>query len=70
MDTLSISSELLLRIDSMVLSGMIDNAEASDLRRLVMNSRMSIAANLFQNTHKKDSELLVELRHFSSKSKK
>ncbi|KAL3526942.1 hypothetical protein ACH5RR_011598 [Cinchona calisaya] len=69
-DKLAISSELLLRIDSMVLSGMIADSEASDLRRLVMDSRISVVDSFFEIMHKKDSELLIELRHFSHFSKK
>ncbi|KAG8384202.1 hypothetical protein BUALT_Bualt04G0093500 [Buddleja alternifolia] len=69
-DKLSISSELLLRIDSLVLNGVIGSAEASDLRRLVVDSRGSLSDDLYDNVFKNDAELLAELRHFSKKSKK
>ncbi|KAK3026759.1 hypothetical protein RJ639_040298 [Escallonia herrerae] len=63
-----ISSELLLRIDAMVLTGMIGTSEACDLRRLVMECKVS-AADYFSNIlHKRDAELLAEFRHISSKS--
>ncbi|KAL8472779.1 hypothetical protein ACS0TY_029847 [Phlomoides rotata] len=67
-DKLTISSELLLRIDSLVLNGVIGSKEASDLRRLVMDSRSSLDDNLYDITSKSDAEFLAELRHFSNKS--
>ncbi|KAK9285332.1 hypothetical protein L1049_024523 [Liquidambar formosana] len=69
-DKLSYCWELLLRIDSMVLMGMIGTGEASDLRRLVMDFKVSVADVISDILHKRDSELLAELRHFSAKSKK
>lgn len=63
-------SELLLRIDSMVLIGTIDNREAFDLRRLVMNSRMSVADSFFEIKHMNDAEILTELRNYLHESKK
>ncbi|KAJ8567394.1 hypothetical protein K7X08_019602 [Anisodus acutangulus] len=69
-DKLSISAELLLRIDSMVLTSLIGSKEASEFRRLVMDSKVSIADNFSEIMHKKDTELLIELRHFSGKSRK
>ncbi|RDY02445.1 putative starch synthase 4, chloroplastic/amyloplastic, partial [Mucuna pruriens] len=69
-DNLSTCSELLLRIDSMVLSSLISPGEASALKSLVMNHRVSVA-DVFNNTsHKRDPELLGELRHFSDGRKK
>lgn len=68
-DSFSISSELLLRIDSLVLTGMIGSNEASDLRRLVMNSRGSLSDDLYDIVTMNDAELLAELRHFSQKRK-
>lgn len=68
-DSFSISSELLLRIDSLVLTGMIGSNEASDLRRLVMNSRGSLSDDLCDIVTMNDAELLAELCHFSQKSK-
>lgn len=68
-DSFSISSELLLRIDSLVLTGMIGSNEASDLRRLVMNSRGSLSDDLYDIVTMNAAELLAELHHFSQKSK-
>ncbi|XP_009791048.1 probable starch synthase 4, chloroplastic/amyloplastic isoform X1 [Nicotiana sylvestris] len=68
-DKFSISAELLLRIDSMVLSSLIDSKEASDFRRLVMDSKVSIVDYFSDIMHKQDTRLLVELRHFSGKSR-
>ncbi|GFQ00427.1 probable starch synthase 4 chloroplastic/amyloplastic, partial [Phtheirospermum japonicum] len=68
-DKLTISSELFLRIDSLVLNGVIGSMEASDLRSLVINSRRSLAADgLYEIICKNDAEFLAELRHFSKKS--
>ncbi|TMW91476.1 hypothetical protein EJD97_014295 [Solanum chilense] len=69
-DKFSISAELLLRIDSMVLTSLIGSKEASEFRRLVMDSIGSIADYFSQIMHKQDTELLVELRHFPRKSRK
>uniref|UniRef100_A0A5B7BHB6 starch synthase n=1 Tax=Davidia involucrata TaxID=16924 RepID=A0A5B7BHB6_DAVIN len=69
-DKLSISWELLLRIDSMVLTGMIGTGEASDLRRLVMDPKVSVADDLSGILHSRDAELLAELRNFSNRSKR
>ncbi|XP_073283342.1 probable starch synthase 4, chloroplastic/amyloplastic isoform X3 [Primulina huaijiensis] len=68
-DNFSTSSELLLRIDSLVLTGMIGSKEALDLRRLVMYSRGSLVDDLYDILSMTDTELLAELRHFSQKSK-
>ncbi|KAM7516387.1 hypothetical protein LguiA_005970 [Lonicera macranthoides] len=68
-DKLSIGSELLLRIDSMVLTGIISAGEASDLRRLVIDSKVSVADDFSDILHKRDVELLAELRLFSDKRK-
>lgn len=69
-DKQSICSALLLRIDSMVLSNMIGPGEASELRSLVVNHKVSVADVFNVLSHKRDSELLGELRHFSDQSKK
>ncbi|KAK2373989.1 UDP-Glycosyltransferase superfamily protein [Trifolium repens] len=69
-DKLSICSELLLRIDSMVLGSVISPAEASDFRSLVLNHKLSVADIFNVISHKRDSDLLGELRHFSDQSKK
>lgn len=69
-DKLSLCWELLLRIDSMVLSGMISAGEASDFRRLVMDHKVIVADAFNEILQKKDAELLSELLHFSDRSKK
>ncbi|KAL2527877.1 putative starch synthase 4 [Forsythia ovata] len=69
-DKLATSSELLLRIDSMVLTGIIGGREASDFRKLVMDSRGGVADDFYDAIYKKDAELLAELHHFSVKGKK
>ncbi|KHN04886.1 Glycogen synthase [Glycine soja] len=69
-DNLSTCSELLLRIDAMVLSSMISAGEASELRSLVMNHKVSLADVFNIISHKKDPELLGELRRFSDGHKK
>ncbi|KAL2241479.1 UNVERIFIED_CONTAM: putative starch synthase 4, chloroplastic/amyloplastic [Sesamum indicum] len=69
-DKFTISSELLLRIDSLVLNGVISSMEASDLRRLIIDARGSSADDLYGLNCKNDAEFLVELHHFSKKSKK
>ncbi|XWS41702.1 hypothetical protein CRYUN_Cryun17cG0105400 [Craigia yunnanensis] len=69
-DNLALCWELLLRIDSIVLGGIISNSEASDLRRMVMDSKVSVADLVLDMLQKKDAELLADLRHFSEGSKK
>ena len=69
-DKLSLCWELLLRIDSMVLSSMISAGEASDFRRLVMDHKVIVADAFNEILQKKDAELLAELLHFSDRSKK
>lgn len=69
-DNLSVCCELLLRIDSMVISGLIGTQEASDLRRMVVDDKLGII-DVFSNIEgKKDTELLSQLHHFSDKSKR
>ncbi|KAL1537020.1 starch synthase [Salvia divinorum] len=68
-DKLTISSELLLRIDALVLNGMIGITEASDLRRLVIDSRLSLADDIHDIILKNDAEFLAELRHLSKTTK-
>ncbi|XP_059642436.1 probable starch synthase 4, chloroplastic/amyloplastic isoform X2 [Cornus florida] len=68
-DKLSVSWELLLRIDSMILTGVIGTGEASDLRRLVMDSKVSVADDFSYILPKSDFELLAKLRNFSEKCK-
>ncbi|KAH8503788.1 hypothetical protein H0E87_014873 [Populus deltoides] len=66
----SLWRELLLRIDSMVLTGLIDSAEASGMRKAVMSNKFSVALVFFDIRQKTDAELLAQLRHFSDGSRK
>lgn len=68
-DKLTISSELLLRIDALVLNGVIGSTEASDLRRLVIDSRVGLADDIHDIILKNDAEFLAELRCFSKTTK-
>lgn len=61
---------LLLRIDSLVLTGMINTSEASDFRKMVMDYKFSVADALFDAMQKGDTEYLAELRQFSDGSKR
>ncbi|XP_050944766.1 probable starch synthase 4, chloroplastic/amyloplastic isoform X8 [Cucumis melo] len=69
-DQASICWQLLLRIDSMVLTGMINSEEVSKMRRLVMDHKVSIVDAFTDILQKKDAEVLAELRQFSYRSKK
>ncbi|WCJ32053.1 Glycogen synthase [Euphorbia peplus] len=69
-DKQSMCCELMLRLDSMVLTGMIKASEASNLRKTVMDYKFSIADMFLDNVQKNDVELLAELRHFSYGNKK
>lgn len=69
-DKQSLCCELLLRIDSMVLTGMINTAESSNLRKAIMSYKSSVADISFDNLQKSDAELLSELQNFSYGSKK
>ncbi|XP_066332802.1 probable starch synthase 4, chloroplastic/amyloplastic isoform X2 [Miscanthus floridulus] len=60
-------SELLLRIDTMVISGMISMAEASDLREKVVTNRSIIQSAFSDIHHKPNTELLSDLRLFLRK---
>ncbi|KAJ6915779.1 starch synthase 4 [Populus alba x Populus x berolinensis] len=66
----SLWRELLLRIDSMVLTGLIDSAEASGMRKAVMGNKFSVALVFFDIRQKTDAELLAQLRQFSDGSRK
>lgn len=66
----SLWRELLLRIDSMVLTGLIDSAEASGMRKAVVGNKFSVALVFFDIRQKTDAELLAQLRHFSDGSRK
>lgn len=60
-------SELLLRIDSMVLSGLLSKGEASELRKKWMESKVTIHDALGDIHHKTDEQLLSDLRTISEK---
>ncbi|XP_021743429.1 probable starch synthase 4, chloroplastic/amyloplastic [Chenopodium quinoa] len=66
----SILWELLLRIDSMVLTGMIERGDACDLRKLVMDSKVSLQDDFIPLLQKRDAELLAELRRLSEQTKR
>ncbi|XP_031385466.1 probable starch synthase 4, chloroplastic/amyloplastic isoform X2 [Punica granatum] len=69
-DNLSICWELLLRIDSMVLTGLVNVEEASNLRKLIMESR-AITADIFSGIlDKRHAELLAEVRNFANGSRR
>ncbi|XP_010023404.2 glycogen synthase isoform X2 [Eucalyptus grandis] len=69
-DRLSIFWELLHRIDSMVLTRKVTIEEASNWRRLIMDSKVSIADVFSDVLDQRDSELLEKLRHFADGSKR
>ncbi|KAH1113626.1 hypothetical protein J1N35_007004 [Gossypium stocksii] len=69
-DNLVVCWELLLRIDSMVLGGMVSTEEASKLRRMVIDSKVSLVDVFSGLLQQRDAELLAELRHFSEGSKR
>ena len=54
----------------MVLGNVISPAEASDFRSLVLSHKVSVADVFNAISHKRDSELVGEFRHFSDQSKK
>ncbi|KAK8716567.1 hypothetical protein V6N13_043873 [Hibiscus sabdariffa] len=69
-DNLPLCWELILRIDSMVLGGLVSTEEASNLRRMVIDSKVSVADVFSGSLQQGDAELLAELRHFSGGSKR
>lgn len=63
--------ELLLRIDSMVLTGLINKEEAYDLRRQALEQKDGIADVFPDMLMKRDAQILSELRqYFSDRSKR
>uniref|UniRef100_I1P5C9 starch synthase n=1 Tax=Oryza glaberrima TaxID=4538 RepID=I1P5C9_ORYGL len=60
-------SELLLRIDTMTISGMVGMTEASDLRKKVIDNRYMIHSVFSDIHHKQDTELLSELQLYLRK---
>lgn len=69
-DESSIIWELLFRIDSMVYTGMIDTRDAPDLRKLVIDSKVSLRNAFIPLLQKRDAELLAELRLLLEQSKR
>ncbi|KAI3987572.1 hypothetical protein MKX01_021484 [Papaver californicum] len=61
--------QLLLRIDSMVLTSMITTEESSNIRGIVINNKAKVANTFSDIQLKGDAELLEELRDFSIKCK-
>ncbi|XP_062221624.1 uncharacterized protein LOC133920970 isoform X2 [Phragmites australis] len=59
--------ELLLRIDTMTISGMISTEVASDLRKKVVDNRSTVQSAFSDIHHKPNTELLSELRLFLRK---
>ncbi|KAM0057773.1 putative starch synthase, catalytic domain-containing protein [Helianthus debilis subsp. tardiflorus] len=68
-DPFSIISELQLRIDSMVLTGILDTREASGFRSVVINTSLNVADYFADIISKSDAEILAQLCHFSNKTK-
>jgi hypothetical protein len=62
--------ELLLRVDSMVISGLLSKGEAFELRNKLLESKFAIHDAFEDIYHKADTELLSELRTISEKSTK
>eukprot|EP01018_Ginkgo_biloba_P002300 Gb_24148 [translate_table: standard] len=60
-DPPSIFSEMLLRIDSMVLEGAVSKGQASEMRSLVMNKDSATAETFYNLQHKNDRELAAGL---------
>lgn len=54
----------------MVLTGMITTREASALRRLIMDCRVSVDDVFTDTEEKSDVEFLAALQHFSDRRKK
>ncbi|KAK8496242.1 hypothetical protein V6N13_095941 [Hibiscus sabdariffa] len=69
-DNLALCWDLLLRIDSMVLGGLVSTEEASNLRRMVIDSKVSLVDVFSGLQRQRDAELLAELRHFAGGSKR
>ncbi|WVZ73220.1 hypothetical protein U9M48_021557 [Paspalum notatum var. saurae] len=59
--------DILLRIDTMVISGMISVAEASDLREKILNNRSTVQSTFSAIHLKPNTELLSELQLFLRK---
>ncbi|GMI86542.1 hypothetical protein HRI_002323500 [Hibiscus trionum] len=58
------------RKDSMVLGGLVSTEEASNLRRMVTDSKVSLVDVFAGPLEQRDAELLAELRHFSGGRKR
>ncbi|KAF8046668.1 hypothetical protein N665_3530s0001 [Sinapis alba] len=69
-DKSSLLWELLLRIDSMVVNGLIGVEEASSMRQLVRQHEGNISEFPFDVLEQGDAQVLAELRRFPNKGKR
>ncbi|CAF2088242.1 unnamed protein product, partial [Brassica napus] len=69
-DKSSILWELLLRVDSMVLNGLIGTEEASSMRQLVREHEANISEFPLDVLQQGDAQVLAELRRFPNKDKR
>ncbi|CAN8251505.1 unnamed protein product [Cochlearia groenlandica] len=69
-DKSSLLWELLLRIDAMVINGLINIEEASSMRKLVRDHEVNISEFPLDVLQQGDAEVLAELRRFTAKGKK
>lgn len=68
-DKSSLLWELLLRIDSMVINGLIGVQEASSMRNLVRERQVNISEFPIHVLQQGDAEVLAELRRFQTKGR-
>ncbi|XP_010444581.1 PREDICTED: probable starch synthase 4, chloroplastic/amyloplastic isoform X1 [Camelina sativa] len=66
-DKSSLFWELLLRIDAMVINGLVNIEEASSMRKLVKEHEVNISEFPFDVLQQGDAEVLAELRRFPHK---
>ncbi|KAL9815546.1 putative starch synthase [Arabidopsis thaliana] len=69
-DKSSLFWELLLRIDSMVINGLVNIEEASSMRKLVKEHEANISVFPLDVLQQGDAEILAELRRFTNKGKR
>ncbi|XP_010463488.1 PREDICTED: probable starch synthase 4, chloroplastic/amyloplastic isoform X2 [Camelina sativa] len=69
-DKSSLFWELLLRIDAMVINGLVNIEEASSLRKLVKEHELNISEFPLDVLQQGDAEVLAELRRFPHKVKR
>ncbi|XP_006393996.2 probable starch synthase 4, chloroplastic/amyloplastic isoform X2 [Eutrema salsugineum] len=69
-DKSSLLWELLLRIDSMVINGLIGIEEASSMRNLVREHEVNISEFPLDVMKQEDAEVLAEIRRFPTKGKR